>query len=97
MPGGPEPLRLDVALHRLCLTRSRNEARTACQAGAVMLDGRPARPSDMVVPGRRISIRYPQRTLEVELLTLPGKSTSRTAARDHYQVIQDERPAGEDW
>ena len=44
MPGGPEPLRLDVALHRLCLTRSRNEARTACQAGAVTLDGRPSWP-----------------------------------------------------
>ena len=96
MPGG-EPLRLDVALHRLCLTRSRSEAKTACEAGAVTLDGRPARPSDTVVPGRTIVIRYPQRTLEVELLALPGKSTSKAQARELYRVIREEQPTDEAW
>ena len=86
-----EPLRLDVALHRLCLTRSRSEAKTACEAGAVTLDGRPARPSDMVAPGKRLAVRYPQRILEVELLSLPGRSTSKAQAREHYRVIRDER------
>jgi ribosome-associated heat shock protein Hsp15 len=86
-----EPLRVDVLLHRLCLTKSRNEAKTACEAGAVALDGRDARPSDTVVPGRRITVRYPRRTLEVELLELPGKSVSKAAARDLYRVLRDER------
>jgi ribosome-associated heat shock protein Hsp15 len=89
--GGGEPLRVDVLLHRLCLTRSRNEAKTACEAGAVLLDGRPARPSDPVAPGRRVTVRYPSRTLEVELSELPGKGTSRKQARELYRVIRDER------
>jgi ribosome-associated heat shock protein Hsp15 len=86
------PLRLDLLLHRLCLTRSRSEAKTACEAGAVSLDGRPGRPADAVVPGRRVVVRYPGRTLEVEVLTLPGKSTSKKAAREMYRVVRDEAP-----
>jgi ribosome-associated heat shock protein Hsp15 len=85
------PLRADVLLHRLCLTRSRNEARVACEAGAVLLNGHPARASDAVPPGACVEIRYPGRTLELELLDTPGKSTSRQAARELYRVLRDER------
>jgi ribosomal 50S subunit-recycling heat shock protein len=85
------PLRADVLLHRLCLTKSRNEAKVACEAGAVSVNGRPARASDAVPPGARVEIRYPGRTLELELLATPGKSTSRKAARDLYRVLREER------
>lgn len=84
-------LRVDVLLHRLCLTRSRNEAKTACEAGAVSLNGRNARPSDAVLPGARIEVRYPARTLELELVELPGKNVSKKAARDLYRVLREER------
>lgn len=87
----PEPLRVDVLLHRLCLTKSRSEAKAACEAGAVALDGKRARPSDTVAAGRRIAVKYPSRLLEVELLALPGKSVSRKAARDLYRVLTDEK------
>ncbi len=84
-------LRVDVLLHRLCLTRSRNEAKTACEAGAVSLNGRNARPSDTVLAGARIEVRYPARTLELELVELPGKNVSKKAARDLYRVLREER------
>ena len=86
-----EPLRVDVLLHRLCLTKSRSEAKAACEAGAVTLDGRRARASDAVAPGKRIALKYPSRLLEVELLELPGKSVSKKAARDLYRVLTDEK------
>jgi ribosome-associated heat shock protein Hsp15 len=86
-----EPLRVDVLLHRLCLTKSRSEAKAACEAGAVTLDGKRARPSDTVAAGRRIAVKYPSRLLEVELLELPGKSVSKKAARDLYRVLKDEK------
>ncbi len=85
-----EPLRVDVLLHRLCLTKSRSEARAACEAGAVTLDGRRARPSDTVQAGRRVAVKYPSRLLELELLELPGKSVSKKSARDLYRVLKDE-------
>lgn len=85
------PLRVDVLLHRLCLTKSRSEAKAACEAGAVLVEGRPARPSEPVPPGRRVEVRYPARTLEVELLETPRKGTSKKAARDLYRVLREER------
>jgi ribosomal 50S subunit-recycling heat shock protein len=89
-------LRVDVLLHRLCLTRSRSEAKAACEAGAVWVDGKRARPSDAVPPGRRIEVRYPSRTLELELLATPGKSTSKKQARELYRVLREERTAGDE-
>ena len=86
-----EALRVDLLLHRLCLTRSRSEAKHACDAGAVQVDGRPAKASLEVVAGQRVAIRYPRRTLEIELLDqLPPKSTSRKTARELYRVLRDE-------
>ena len=93
--GGADPLRVDVLLNRLCLTKSRSEAKAACEAGAVTLDGRPARPADTVPPGRLVGIRYPGRVLEVELLETPGRSVSKKAARDLYRIVRDERVSPE--
>jgi ribosomal 50S subunit-recycling heat shock protein len=90
-----DSLRLDVLLHRLCLTRSRSEAKTACEARAVSVDGRPGRPSDAVAPGRHVAVRYPSRTLEVEVLALPGKNVSKKAARELYRVIRDDPADGD--
>jgi len=92
---GEEALRVDVLLHRLCLTKSRSEAKAACEAGAVRVEGKQARPSDAVPPGRRIEIRYPARTLELELLATPGKSTSKQQARELYRVLREERTRDE--
>ncbi|HEV2130220.1 MAG TPA: S4 domain-containing protein [Longimicrobiaceae bacterium] len=86
-----EPLRLDVLLHRLCITRSRSESKTACEAGAVTVGGASAKASQLIAPGQRIAIRFPWRDLEIELLQLPGKSVSKRAARELYRVLRDER------
>ena len=86
-----DALRIDVLLHRLCLTRSRNEAKSACDAGAVSLNGRKARAADAVLPGARLEVRWPARTLEMELLELPGKSVSKKAAKELYRVLREER------
>ena len=90
-----EVLRADVLLHRLCLTRSRSEAKAACESGAVKVDGKPARPSDAVPSGKRIEVRYPSRTLELELLATPGKSTSKQKARELYRVLREEKTRDE--
>ncbi len=55
------------------------------------VDGRPAKPSDAVRTGQRVEVRYPSRTVELEVLELPGKGTSRKAAREMYRVLREER------
>ena len=86
----PESLRLDVLLHRLCLTRSRSEAKAACDSGAVLVDGAAARASREVMPGAEVTIQFPRRVLQLRLLALPGKSTSKKMARELYEVLRDE-------
>ena len=91
---GTDALRVDVLLHRLCITRSRSEAKAACDSGAVRVDGAPARASREVAPGAVITIRFPRRTLELALDTLPPKSTSRKAAREMYRILRDQPAEG---
>ena len=86
----PDSLRVDVLLHRLCLTRSRSEAKAACDSGAVLVNGTEARASREVTPGTEVTIRFPRRTLQIRVVELPGKSTSRKMARELYEVLQDE-------
>lgn len=84
-------MRLDVALNRLCLTRSRSEAKTACEAGAIFVDGKPAKPSQSLAPGQRVELRYATRIVEVRILELPPKSISKKAARELYEILREER------
>jgi ribosomal 50S subunit-recycling heat shock protein len=82
-------VRVDVLLHRLRLTRSRSEAKSACEVGAIRVDGVLAKPAQGVAAGSRLEVRYPQRTLVVSVTELPPKSLSKKAARDYYDVVED--------
>ena len=66
-------MRLDLYLKRCCLTRRRSEAKRACENGIVMLDGRRAKPGHAVGPGRRVSISFLDRYLELKILKLPDR------------------------
>lgn len=89
-----DPLRVDVLLDRLCITRSRNEAKAACDSGAVLVDGTPAKPSQLISGGETITLRFPRRTLQIAVDVLPSRSTSRKAAREMYRVLRDEPTPG---
>ena len=85
-----DTLRLDVLLHRLCITRSRSEAKHACDSGAVLVDGREAKASEAVAAGRTVTVRFPRRLFVFELLSVPPKSTSKKNAREMYRVVRDD-------
>ena len=85
-----EPLRVDVLLHRLCITRSRSEAKNACDSGAVSIGGRAVKASEAVSVGDRVAIRFPRRLVEFELQALPPKSTSKKSAKEMYRILRDE-------
>ena len=84
-------MRVDIALNRLCLTRSRNEAKQACEAGAVLISGRVAKASQEVEVGDTVTLRFHDRILELKILELPGKSVSKKAAREMYEVVREQR------
>jgi len=83
-------VRVDLALKRLLLVKSRSEAKEACDVGAVFVNGAPAKASADVRAGDVLRIDYAHRTLEVQLLGEIGKSVSRAQVRELLRVVRDE-------
>jgi ribosomal 50S subunit-recycling heat shock protein len=84
-------VRVDLALKRLLLVRSRTEGKEACDVGAVRVNGQRVKASAEVKAGDRVRVDYAHRTLEVELLADIGTNVSRARARTLYRVLRDER------
>jgi ribosomal 50S subunit-recycling heat shock protein len=86
-------VRVDLALKRLLLVKSRSEGKEACDVGAVHLNGKRAKASAEVAVGDVIRVEYAQRTLEVEITGEIGHNVSRAVAPTLYRVVRDERSA----
>jgi ribosomal 50S subunit-recycling heat shock protein len=83
-------VRVDLALKRLLLVKSRTEGKEACDVGAVFINGKPVKASAEVKAGDRLRVDYAHRTLEVELLGDIGKNVSRAQAKALYRVVRDD-------
>ena len=85
-------MRLDIFLSISRLIKRRTQAKKACEFGAVLVDGAPAKASHDVRVGQKIRIEFSNRILEVEILSVPqGKSLRKEEARELYRVIKEER------
>jgi ribosomal 50S subunit-recycling heat shock protein len=83
-------MRLDLflKLSRLCPRRS--VAQQLCDAGFVLLNGRPAKPAHAVKPNDEIIIRRRDHETTVRVLTLPGaRNVSRREANGLIQIISE--------
>ena len=83
-------MRVDLALKRLLLVKSRTEGKEACDVGAVTVNGKRVKASAEVEMGDRIRVEYAHRSLEIELVENIGKNVSRADAKTLYRVLSDE-------
>lgn len=83
-------MRIDLALKHLCLVKSRSSVKHLCDDGAVRVNDLQAKPSSTVRTGDQITIRFPHRTVTVELLDVPEKQLSKSVSPTYYQMISDE-------
>lgn len=93
-------MRVDLTLKYLCLVKSRSIAKSLCERRLVLVDGEPARPAARVGVGSRITVHLRRRTHTIELLDIPRKQLSKTAAVDYYLRVEtpdtDARSGGDD-
>jgi ribosomal 50S subunit-recycling heat shock protein len=82
-------VRVDLALKRLLLVKSRTEAKEACDVGAVAVNGKRVKASAEVGLGDRVTLDYAHRSLEIELVADIGKNVSRADAKTLYRVLSD--------
>jgi ribosomal 50S subunit-recycling heat shock protein len=80
-------MRLDKWLKLSRVIKRRTVANEICDQGRVSINGRPAKASVEVKPNDRLVIRFGQRLLEVEILTVPAGQVSTKMARELYQVL----------
>ena len=86
-------MRVDLALKRLLLVKSRSEGKEACDVGSVWINDKPAKAAAEVHSGDTVRVEYAHRTLEIELLRDIAGNVSRAQAKTLYRVVRDERIA----
>jgi ribosomal 50S subunit-recycling heat shock protein len=84
-------MRVDLTLKYLCLVKSRSIAKTLCEKGLVLVDGRTVRPAARPAAGSRVTVHFRKRTVSVELLEIPRKQLSKSAAVDYYRPVETPR------
>ena len=83
-------MRLDLYLKASRLCPRRTVAQELCDAGAVLLNGTPAKSARTVRAGDEITLRRRNRLLAVRVLAVPAaRQTSRSDAATLYEIISD--------
>lgn len=89
-------MRLDQFLRASRLVLRRTVAQELCEAGAVSVNGAPARSSRTVREGDEIAVRRRERALTVRVIALPqAKQVSRADAPSLYEIVSDIRLSDE--
>jgi ribosomal 50S subunit-recycling heat shock protein len=88
-------VRLDLFLKTSRLVKRRSVAQELCENGSVLLNGQPAKPARTVRAGDRLTLRYPSRTIEVEVLEIPA-SSKRPAPVPPVRVVAETRAPQEE-
>ena len=87
-------MRLDLWLRRVCLLKSRSLAKRGCRSGDILLAGEPVKESHALRPGEILTLRFPSREMEIEVLVIPEGNVPKKEAASHYRVIE-ERATGD--
>ena len=83
-------MRLDQYLRASRLVLRRTVAQELCEAGAVHVNGTPARSSRTVHESDEITIRRREHALTICVLTVPDiKQVSRADAASLYEIVSD--------
>ena len=83
-------MRLDAYLKATGLIRRRSQAREFCEAGAVRVNGHPAKAGKDLRLGDEVTIETWGRYLQVEVTSLPEGSSAKGGAAS-YRVLEDRR------
>ena len=97
--GAPNPespgIRLDVFLKNAGILKRRSQAQSFCAAGAVSVNGHPAKSGKLIYTGDQVRIETWKRRLVVVVRTIPKKGSGR--GEKCYEVLEEERKPSEDF
>jgi ribosomal 50S subunit-recycling heat shock protein len=83
-------LRLDLFLKKICLVRQRSVAKEICEAGAVQINGRRAKPAQDVDTGDVVRVRLAHRDLELRVVAVPHGNIAKREVFRYVDVLRDD-------
>jgi ribosomal 50S subunit-recycling heat shock protein len=84
-------VRIDLLLNKLCLTKTRSIAKTACDKGLVKLNGKPAKASTLVKEEDQIELTLYSHVHQIKILKIPEGNVSKKDAANFY-ILQSREP-----
>ncbi len=84
-------MRLDLFLKKTCVVPQRSLAKTACDAGRVLVNGRAAKASASLSAGDIVLLQFGGRDLELRVLDLPHGNIAKRDAGRYFEVLREER------
>lgn len=81
-------MRLDLLLNKLCLTKTRSIAKTACDKNLVWLNGKPAKAAALVKAGDKIVFRLYGAEHEISITQLPTGNVAKKDATQYYELLR---------
>lgn len=84
-------MRIDLFLKKSRLIKERSLAKTACDAGHVLVDDIPAKPAKTIQAGQIIKLMMRDKILEVKILEIPVGNVSKARANTLYQTITEQK------
>ncbi|MDZ4183007.1 MAG: S4 domain-containing protein [Candidatus Cloacimonadaceae bacterium] len=81
-------MRLDLVLNKLCLTKTRSIAKTACDKGLVSLNDKKAKASAEVKAGDIIVFRLYGFAHTIRIEKIPTGNVAKKDATDYYSLLE---------
>ncbi len=82
-------MRLDVWLNKVCLVRSRSQAKSGCQSDKILLGGESVKESRALREGDELTLHLPGKVMELRVIALPDGNVSRKSAPDYYEILSE--------
>ncbi|HOH79056.1 MAG: RNA-binding protein [Candidatus Cloacimonetes bacterium] len=83
-------MRIDLLLNKLCLTKTRGIAKTACDKGLVSINGKPAKASATVNAMDVIELKLYGFLHELRVDRLPEGNVAKKDAASYYSLLKRE-------
>lgn len=83
-------MRIDLLLNKLCLTKTRTIAKTACDKGLVSINGKPAKASASVSEQDLIELRLYGYIHIFKINSIPQGNVAKKDAATYYTLLSRE-------
>jgi ribosomal 50S subunit-recycling heat shock protein len=84
-------MRLDKFLKISLIFKTRSSAEKAIDNGNVYLNGKPAKPASLIKVGDKMTIVFPIKKVEYEILEIKEKNVSKKEAKELIRLISEEK------